>query len=52
MSQIGEQKCVMCGAIKKECAECGFLFHTSRKNHVYCSDRCRTRKSRNKKAPE
>lgn len=52
MSQIGEHKCVMCGSIKKECAECGCLFHTSRKNHFYCSDRCRTRKSRKKKAPE
>lgn len=54
MSQIGvtkDCKCIYCGAGKKECVQCGSYFYTTRKGHLFCSDRCRTRKSRNKKAP-
>lgn len=55
MSHIGDTsawiKCVYCGSIKIKCQECNRFFHTSRKNHIYCSDRCRTRKSRKRKPP-
>jgi hypothetical protein len=39
---------------KKECAECGQLFLSSRSNHRFCKDHCRIRahRSKNREVPE
>jgi len=50
MSQNQDTKCVMCGSIRKICEVCNKPFYSTRRNHHICSTRCRTRKSRNKKA--
>ncbi len=53
MSQIHVSKdgnCVYCGAILKECVECGKMFHAMRINHIICSTRCRKNKERKKAA--
>lgn len=38
--------CTYCGAKLKKCVECGEYFCAARKDHIYCSARCRTRKLR------
>jgi len=39
-------KCTYCGSSLKKCVQCERWFHSARKNHIYCSSRCRTRKRR------
>jgi len=38
--------CTYCNSKLKECLECGEWFYPKREDHVRCSDKCRTRKSR------
>ena len=52
MSQIrvtAKGLCIYCKSKLKECLECGEMFSPKREDHVRCSSKCRTRKSRRDK---